>query len=96
MRINIDGLSEEELVDLNNRVVARLRMLHQMRSHAQMLEFRIGDRVTFEPEGGPAVLTDPGLTDGSKVGAWRAAFEEREQAKAEKAKAAAAAASKPA
>ena len=55
MRINIDGLSEEELVDLNNRVVERLRMLHQMRSHAQMLEFRIGDRVTFQPERGPAV-----------------------------------------
>ena len=51
MKIDIDKLTEAELVDLNNRIVERLRFLHQMRAHAQMLEFKIGDRVTFEPEG---------------------------------------------
>jgi hypothetical protein len=56
MRINIDDLTEDELVDLNNRVVERLRFLHQMRSHTAMLEFRIGDRVTFQPEGRAAVF----------------------------------------
>jgi len=51
MKIDIDQLSEEELIDLNNRIVARLRFLTQMRAHSQMLDFRIGDRVTFHPEG---------------------------------------------
>ena len=51
MKIDIDKLTEAELVDLNNRIVERLRFLRQMRAHAQMLEFKIGDRVTFEPEG---------------------------------------------
>jgi len=34
MRIDIDSLSEAALVDLNNRVVARLRLLAEMRAHA--------------------------------------------------------------
>lgn len=49
--INIDHLSEAELVDLNHRIVQRLRLLSQVRAHNAMLEFRIGDRVTFDPEG---------------------------------------------
>jgi hypothetical protein len=51
MRIDIDKLTEAELIDLNNRVVARLQFLNQMRAHAQMLEFKIGDRVSFQPDG---------------------------------------------
>ena len=51
MRIDIDKLTEAELIDLNNRVVARLQFLAQMRAHAQMLEFKIGDRVSFQPNG---------------------------------------------
>ncbi len=47
MKIDIDPLTEAELVDLNHRVVERLRLLHQMRSHVAMLEFRIGERVCF-------------------------------------------------
>jgi len=54
-RIDIDALSEAELIDLNHRIVERLRFLSQMRAHSQMLEFRIGDRVTFQPEGRPPV-----------------------------------------
>ncbi|HEY5542078.1 MAG TPA: hypothetical protein VIM04_02310 [Candidatus Binatia bacterium] len=56
MKIDIDKLNEEELIDLNNRIVARLRFLNQMRAHSQMLDFRIGDRVTFQPEGRPPVF----------------------------------------
>ena len=56
MAIDIDQLSEEELIDLNNRIVARLRFLNQMRAHSQMLDFRIGDRVTFQPEGRPPLV----------------------------------------
>ena len=51
MTIDIDSLSEQELIDLNHRVVARLRALRDMRAHVGMLEFRIGDRVTFQPPG---------------------------------------------
>ena len=51
MTIDIDRLSEAELVDLNHRIVARLRLLTQMRAHAEMLEFRIGDRVAFGASG---------------------------------------------
>ncbi len=50
-RINIDELTEAELIDLNHRIVERLRFLNQMRAHKRMLEFRLGDRVTFKPEG---------------------------------------------
>jgi hypothetical protein len=60
VRIDIDKLSEEELIDLNNRIVERLRFLNQMRAHSQMLDFKIGDRVTFQPEGRP--LLDGMLT----------------------------------
>jgi hypothetical protein len=51
MKIDIDRLTEAELVDLNHRIVARLRLLNQMRAHSEMLEFRIGDRVAFRPSG---------------------------------------------
>jgi hypothetical protein len=51
MKIDIDRLTEPELVELNHRIVARLNLLNQMRAHKDMLEFRIGDRVTFQPPG---------------------------------------------
>jgi len=54
--INIDSLSEEELLDLNHKIVARLRFLREMRSHVQMLDFRIGERVRFQPSGRPEVI----------------------------------------
>jgi hypothetical protein len=56
MVIDIDKLTEDELIDLNNRIVARLRFLNQMRALSQMLDFRIGDRVTFQPEGRPPLF----------------------------------------
>jgi hypothetical protein len=51
MSIDIDRLSEAELVDLNHRIVARLNFLQQMRAHADMLAFKIGERVIFQPPG---------------------------------------------
>ena len=44
---DIDGLSEAELLDLNHRIVARLRLLREVKAHQAMLAFRVGDRVTF-------------------------------------------------
>ncbi len=50
-KIDIDGLTEPELVELNHKIVARLRFLNQMRWHADMLGFRIGETVRFRPSG---------------------------------------------
>lgn len=54
-KANIDQLSEDELIELNHKIVARLRFLRQMRSHTQMLDYRIGERVRFYPAGQPEV-----------------------------------------
>lgn len=51
MTIDIDKLSEAELVDLNHRIVERLRFMRQARAHVTMLQFRIGERVSFQPDG---------------------------------------------
>lgn len=57
--IDIDGLNEAELLDLNHRVVARLRLLREVKAHEAMLAFRVGDRVVFQTIHGPTagVLT---------------------------------------
>lgn len=55
-QIDIDNLSEAELLELNHKVVARLRFLSQMRSHSAMLDFRIGERVKFSPDGHPELI----------------------------------------
>lgn len=53
MKIDIDGLTESEFIDLNIRIVERLRFLKQKQAHELMLKFKIGDRVTFHPKGLP-------------------------------------------
>jgi hypothetical protein len=50
-RIDIDRLTEAELIDLNHRIVARLKLLREVHAHKAMLDFRIGERVCFEPPG---------------------------------------------
>jgi hypothetical protein len=52
MKIDLDRLTESELIDLNHRIVARLAMLAQLRAHTSMLEFKVGERVSFEAEHG--------------------------------------------
>jgi hypothetical protein len=54
-QIDIDSLTEAELIDLNRRVVARLKFLQDMQAHAQMLDFSVGERVSFQPPGKPLV-----------------------------------------
>jgi len=53
MTPDIDHLTEVELIQLNQRIVERLRFLQQMRTHARMLHFNVGDRVAFQPDGYP-------------------------------------------
>lgn len=51
MPLDISQLSETELIALNQRIVARLKMLQDARTHHQMLSFDVGDRVRFHPPG---------------------------------------------
>ncbi|MFO8003746.1 hypothetical protein [Thioalkalivibrio sp.] len=55
-RINIDQLTEAELVDLNHRIVERLKFLQHMRAHGAMMKFSIGQRVVFDAPGQPQVM----------------------------------------
>jgi hypothetical protein len=50
MKIDITTLSEDELIDLHRRITERLRFLSQTRAHHKMLEFKVGDRVSFKPD----------------------------------------------
>jgi hypothetical protein len=47
MTIDIDTLTEAELIALNHRIVARLRFLQEGRALVAMLTFRVGERVSF-------------------------------------------------
>ena len=49
--IDIDQFTEQELWDLNRRIVERIRFFQQARTHQAMLKFNIGDRVCFQPDG---------------------------------------------
>jgi hypothetical protein len=49
MPIDIDRLNEAELIELNHRIVSRLKFLRDMRAHASMLSFSIGEKVSFQP-----------------------------------------------
>ena len=51
MKIDIDKLTEQELIELNHKIVERLKFLASMRAHAEMLEFNIGETVSFSPPG---------------------------------------------
>lgn len=46
--IDIDGLSYEQLRELNRRVVARLKMLRDMQAHVDMMRYNLGAQVSFE------------------------------------------------
>jgi len=50
MKIDIDHLTESELIHLNEKIIQRLRMIRQMRAHVQMLGFQIGERVCFQTD----------------------------------------------
>lgn len=50
MSIDIDELRYDELIDLNHRVVERLKFLDQLKNHKSMLEFSIGERVKFRSD----------------------------------------------
>jgi hypothetical protein len=51
MDFDIDALSYDELVELNHKIVERLKFLDSMHTHNEMMKFRPGDQVCFEPPG---------------------------------------------
>jgi len=47
----IDTLTEQELIELNHKIVERLKFLESMRAHNEMITFNIGETVSFSPPG---------------------------------------------
>lgn len=51
MTIDIDKLTEDQLIELNHRIVERLKFLESMHTHNEMMQFSPGEKVSFEPPG---------------------------------------------
>ena len=51
MAIDIDNLTEDELVELNHRIVERLKFLETFHTHNEMMQFNPGEQVSFQPSG---------------------------------------------
>ena len=51
MKFDIDSLSYDELIELHQRTVARLKFLDSMHTHKEMMQFSPGDLVCFEAPG---------------------------------------------
>ena len=51
MKIEIDSLSYDELLELNHKIVERLKFLDAMHTHKEMMQFSPGDQVSFETPG---------------------------------------------
>ena len=51
MHINIDNVSQDELLALNRRVIARLKLIQQHNTLNSMVKFEVGQRVSFDPDG---------------------------------------------
>lgn len=51
----LDLLTEEELIQLNQMVVQRLRLIQQIRAHGQMMKLHIGQRVRFKSSRGELI-----------------------------------------
>jgi hypothetical protein len=51
MKIEIDSMSYDELVELNQKIVERLKFLDSMHTHKEMMQFSPGDKICFEAPG---------------------------------------------
>ncbi len=51
MKINIDDLTESELMALNHQIVERLKFLESVNIHHEMTQFSPGEQVSFDPPG---------------------------------------------
>lgn len=57
MSIDIDQLTEDELVELNHRIIERLKFLDTLQAHKSMMAFNIGCRVSFDSKHGRQIGT---------------------------------------
>ena len=57
VRDGLNKLNEEELRELNRRVVARLNLLHKARQIKALAKFNLGDRAYFINEGRKVIGT---------------------------------------
>ncbi len=57
MTIDIDQLTEDELLELNHRIIERLKFLDTLQAHQSMMAFNIGCRVSFDSKHGRQVGT---------------------------------------
>jgi hypothetical protein len=51
----MDQFTEEELLHLNRLVVERIRLIHQVKAHRAMTQFRVGQRVQFTARDGRVI-----------------------------------------
>lgn len=51
MDINLDKLTEDQLLGLNRRIVERLKLMRQHNTLNSMIKFEVGQRVSFDPDG---------------------------------------------
>ena len=51
----LDEFTEEELLHLNRLIVERIRLMHQVKAHRAMTQFRVGQRVQFISRAGSTV-----------------------------------------
>ena len=49
--MNIDHLTYQELINLNRKIVERLKLMDHIRTHSEMMEFSVGDKVSFTNRG---------------------------------------------
>jgi hypothetical protein len=56
MDIDLTRYTEQELLDLNRRIIERIKLLRQGRCRESMAEFNVGDRVSFHPDCGHDVI----------------------------------------
>lgn len=55
MDVDLNRYTEHELIELNHRVVERIRFLRRGRCQETMAAFNVGDRVSFRPPDGNEV-----------------------------------------
>ena len=53
---HLDDFTEEELLHLNRLIVERIRLMHQVKAHRAMTQFRVGQRVQFTTPAGKLVV----------------------------------------
>ncbi|RII74872.1 hypothetical protein [Pseudomonas monteilii] len=55
MSIDINHLTADELVDLNHRIIERLKILEALETHKSMMGLHSGARVSFTSPGGERI-----------------------------------------